>query len=179
MDRDREHEANRCNSPTSSAVSFAKELISTIAKHPSEPFCSPLSKINGSPSARWSIRWIEWGKTFESLLHQMKFCGGGRFLFARRGPRARISPFSQITEQMLTQFRRLIERYSVFRKCWLEYTMSEKLGAAPVRSLFFFRAESLRITGRQVRNSMRNTRSRLFAREFIFIFTSSELTIRR
>lgn len=78
----------------------------------------------------------------------MKFCGGdGRFLLARRGSRARISPFSQITEQMLTQFRRLIERYSVFRKCWLEYTMSEKLGAAPVRSLFFFHAESLRIAG--------------------------------
>lgn len=46
----REYECNR-DSPTSSAVSSAKELISTIAKPPS-PFCSPLSKINDGLSRR-------------------------------------------------------------------------------------------------------------------------------
>lgn len=53
--------------------------------------------------------------------------------------------------------------------------MSEKLGVAPCRSLSFLRAESLRIAGRQVRNSTRVIRLRLFAREFTLIFTSSEL----
>lgn len=84
------------------------------------------------------------GKTFESLLRRMKFCGGGRFLLARQG-RARISPFSQITEQMLTQFRRRIGRYSVFRKCWLEYAMSEKFEAAAFLSST--RAETLGFAG--------------------------------
>lgn len=95
----------------------------------------------------------------------MKFCGDGHFLLGRRGPRARISPFSQITEQMLTQFRRLIERYSVFRKCWLEYTMSEKLGAAV--SLSFFSAESLRISllDARARNS-----TKVFARDELYAY---------
>lgn len=40
----------------------------------------------------------------------------------------RISFFSQIGEQMLTQFQLWIGRYSLFQNCWLEYAMSEKLG---------------------------------------------------
>lgn len=136
---------------------FCSQLGQGINKHrceASEPFCSPLSKINDGLSARWGTRRIGGrGKTFESLLRRMKFCGGGRFLLAWRG-RARISPFSQITGQMLTQFRRRIGRYSVFRKCWLEYAMSEKFEVAAFLSST--RAETLedRWTGSEIRREI-------------------------
>lgn len=95
-----------------------KELISHCEA--SEPFCSPLSKINGESSARWGTkanRLDRRGQNFRIALASNEILRGRTLLALPLGLRARISPFSQITEQMLTQFRRRIGRYSVFRKC--------------------------------------------------------------
>lgn len=113
-------------------------------------------------------------QNFRIALASNEFYGGGRFLPAacRTVARARARVFRRFLrspEQMLTQFRRRIGRYSVFRKCWLEYAMSEKLGAHTGRHLSSFRGggSSWDLAGPGPKT--RDIRSRRFARARAYI----------